>query len=75
MDSVGWCEGMRSLRGLAGLANVNDICEYPREEMSEVSFLDHVCFSLFLETVLCAAVRGRWIGISYFEVPVFSKSR
>lgn len=52
MDSVGWCEGMRSLRGLAGLANVNDICEYPREEVAEVGSLDHVCFSLFLETVL-----------------------
>lgn len=31
---------------LAGLANVNDICECPREEVTEVISLDHVCFSL-----------------------------
>lgn len=59
---------------LAGLTNVNGVCDYPGEEVAGVVSLDHICFLLFLGTVLFSAVRGRRIGISYFEVPVFSKS-
>lgn len=43
---------------IAGLANVIGICEYPRDEVAEVVSLDHICFSLFLGTVLCAQLLG-----------------
>lgn len=74
MDSVGWCEGMGSPRDSRACK-----CDWhlwiPSGWSGRGRVLGSHLFLAFLRNrVVRAAVRGRWIGISYFEVPVFSRS-
>lgn len=39
------------------VCNVNGVCECPLEEAAEVISFDHICFSVFLGTMLYSAVR------------------